>query len=204
MIKKQDAIQVLPFAGIIKGDRHHEAIATGSEAPERKKSVRFAIDCSDPAGEVKNPGHDGDLRNPEAAGKGEATLYVSAHDSPQSSQQQAACLVEQSDQADGAGQDLGSTLVDVSFTMNLEELPEEYKLIVPDEDGSEATVTDSIQGAEKLTNDKCDKNVFIPETPSKEDPLAPSSADDAPPSAEEKIAGPKRVRKQMRQGSVAF
>ena len=143
LIKNRYAIQLLLFAGIIKGN-NREAFPTGSKEPKRKKSVTFATDCIASTEEVKNPKHAGDLTAPEATDEVEATtVNRSAEDCPQ---QQSGCLAGQSNQTDGAGQGLGSTLADVSFTMNLEELPEEYKIDVLDEDVSDATVTDGIQG----------------------------------------------------------
>ena len=103
MISNPYATQVLLFTGIIKIN-NHEATPTGSESPKRKKSVKFATDCNATAEEVKNHEKNEYPAVLEATNNGEPTFEGCCDDSLQSPQQQAEFLVEESNQADGAGE----------------------------------------------------------------------------------------------------
>ena len=115
MISNPYATQVLLVTGIIKIN-NHEATPTGSESPKRKKSVKFVADCNVTAEEVKNHEKNENPTIPEATSEGEATFDGACDDSPQSPQQQVECLVEESNQADGAGQ--GSVMETLNEVMH--------------------------------------------------------------------------------------
>lgn len=105
--------------------------------------TRLPIGCTETTEEVKNSK---DLIVSGATNEGEATVNGYHDGSPPTTKQQAGCSAEQRNDVDGAGQGLGPPLWDVSSPIDLEELSGEYKVIVLDEEESNATVTGNIQG----------------------------------------------------------